>query len=318
MTGTPTDISAISAYEWWELVMFKKEGEAYPFPQQHIGRCLGPAPNFGTELCYHVLTTTGKVVPCSTLRSLTPAERANSNVIERIKEFDKYIYDKFGSPRNSAPEPEEIKVDDIEELSDNEIDEKAVSSLPEQYMWESYLDENNNFESEIPDASDHSSEEDYETFLNAKVLLPQNGAHMRSATVIGRSKTYDGMEIGKFNPNPELDTRVYDIMFPDGAIEQYASNIIAQNILDQVDTEGRHYQLFDKIINHRMDGNESKVKKGCLSTKGHQLQVEWKDGTVEWIPLKDMKESFPIETAEYAHQNNLHNQPACLVGSTCH
>ena len=88
-------------------------------------------------------------------------------------------------------------------------------------------------------------------------------------------------------------------MFPDGAIEQYASNIIAQNILNQVDSEGRHYQLFDKIIGHRTDGSESKVKRGCLSTKGHQLHVEWKDGTVEWIPLKDMKESFPVETAEF-------------------
>ena len=122
---------------------------------------------------------------------------------------------------------------------------------------------------------------------------------MESATVISRSKTYDGMDIENYNPNPELDTRVYDVMFPDGAIEQYASNIIAQNILNQVDSEGRHYQLFDKIIGHRTDGSESKVKRGCLSTKGHQLHVEWKDGTIEWIPLKDMKELFPVETAEY-------------------
>ena len=31
MTGQPTDISAISAFSWWEPVMYKKEGESFPF-----------------------------------------------------------------------------------------------------------------------------------------------------------------------------------------------------------------------------------------------------------------------------------------------
>ena len=102
----------------------------------------------------------------------------------------------------------------------------------------------------MPEVSDHKNEEEFETYLNAKILLPQNGAHMRAAKVIGRSKDFNGVNIGKYNPNPVLDTRVYDVMFPDGAIEQYASNIIADNLLNQVDPEGRHYQLFDKIIGH--------------------------------------------------------------------
>ena len=83
MTGTPTDISAICALEWWELVMFKKEGKSYPFSHQHIGRCLGPAPNFGTESCYNILTTTGKVVPCSTLRSMTASEKGKTKCFRK-------------------------------------------------------------------------------------------------------------------------------------------------------------------------------------------------------------------------------------------
>ena len=73
-----------------------------------------------------------------------------------------------------------------------------------------------------------------------------------------------------------------------------------------MDSEGPHYQLFDKIIDHRTDGTEGKVRRAFISNKGHQLQVEWKDGTIECIPLKDMKESFSIETAEYAHLYDLH------------
>ena len=73
---------------------------------------------------------------------------------------------------------------------------------------------------------------------------------------------------------------------------------------------GDTIRFFNKIVDHKTDGHESKDKKGCLTTKGHWLLVDWKDGTQQWIPLKDMKESFPLETAEFAHQNELHNLPA--------
>ena len=46
------------------------------------------------------------------------------------------------------------------------------------------------------------------------------------------------------------------------------------------------------------------------TTRGHHLKVLWKDGTKEWIPLKDMKEGFPVETAEYAREHKLLHLPA--------
>ena len=232
MTGTPTDISAISAFEWWELVKFKQEGKVFPFQHSHIGRCLGPAPNFGTELCYNVLTTTGKVIPVSTLRSLTPTEKSSPRMIEKIKKFDDFIYERFGDPRNSPDESLEHKNVKGESNEEEMPNEHIIDSLPEEYNWQTYLESTNDFKSDIPEVSDHKNEEEFETYLNAEVLLPQNGAHMRSAKVIGRAKDFDGMDIGSYNPNPLLDTRVYEVMFPDGAIEQYASNVIADNILN--------------------------------------------------------------------------------------
>jgi Reverse transcriptase (RNA-dependent DNA polymerase). len=41
-----------------------------------------------------------------------------------------------------------------------------------------------------------------------------------------------------------------------------------------------------------------------------RIMVEWKDGTVEWVPLKDLKELYPVELAEYAMANNLEKKPA--------
>jgi hypothetical protein len=46
------------------------------------------------------------------------------------------------------------------------------------------------------------------------------------------------------------------------------------------------------------------------TTKGWNLCVEWKDGTPSWEQLADLKESNPVEVAEYAAIKNLHDEPA--------
>jgi hypothetical protein len=38
--------------------------------------------------------------------------------------------------------------------------------------------------------------------------------------------------------------------------------------------------------------------------------VSWKDGSTDWIPLKDLKEANPIEVAEYAVANKIAEEPA--------
>ena len=40
------------------------------------------------------------------------------------------------------------------------------------------------------------------------------------------------------------------------------------------------------------------------------MQVEWKDGSSEWVPLVDLKHSNPLELAEYAVSNQLQEEPA--------
>ena len=43
----------------------------------------------------------------------------------------------------------------------------------------------------------------------------------------------------------------------------------------------------------------SSVKKRKVTTNGFKLEVEFVDGSSSWVPLKDLKESNPIETAEF-------------------
>ena len=46
------------------------------------------------------------------------------------------------------------------------------------------------------------------------------------------------------------------------------------------------------------------------STKGWELCVQWKDGSTTWEKLADMKESHPIECAEYAASQDIASEPS--------
>ena len=92
---------------------------------------------------------------------------------------------------------------------------------------------------------------DLDLYLNAEMLLPKNGEHIQAARVVGRSTGGDGKPIGEYNRNPILDTRIYNVMFPDGMIQQYAENLTSKNIYSKVNEEGYRYIIIDKIIDYR-------------------------------------------------------------------
>jgi hypothetical protein len=71
-------------------------------------------------------------------------------------------------------------------------------------------------------------------------------------------------------------------------------------------------------MDHRKDGNaisgdDSKIP-GMdhlqWTTKGWQLLVEWKDRSSNWIPLADLKNSYPVQVVEYAVNNKIALEPA--------
>ena len=38
--------------------------------------------------------------------------------------------------------------------------------------------------------------------------------------------------------------------------------------------------------------------------------MEWKDGSVDGVPLKDLKQSNPVELAEYSVANEISDEPS--------
>ena len=153
------------------------------------------------------------------------------------------------------------------------------------------------------------------------MLLPKNGVEMSSARVISRSKDKHGKVKGTYNKNPILDTRVYDGMFPDGATCQYAANVIAESMYSQVDSNGHHTLLLKEITDHRKSATAitiddkfivSKTGRKSLrkTTKGWDSLCLWRDGSSTWNPLKDLKESNPVDVAEYVVDNRISEEAA--------
>jgi hypothetical protein len=88
----------------------------------------------------------------------------------------------------------------------------------------------------------------------------------------------------------------------------------------QCDEEGNQFIMLQDIVGHKTDGHaveraDMYIKVGSnrqirKTTKGWHLCVEWKDGTTSCERLADLKESNPVEVAEYAATKNLHDEPA--------
>jgi hypothetical protein len=97
--------------------------------------------------------------------------------------------------------------------------------------------------------ADEVAPEVFDYLISAKVLLPK-GDVLLPACIISRKRDGEGNLIGTHHSNPIMDTRIYDVQFPDGHVESYAANVIAENIYAQVDDEGRRFLLLAEVMDH--------------------------------------------------------------------
>eukprot|EP00957_Ditylum_brightwellii_P071251 5416151-Ditylum_brightwellii.AAC.1 len=50
-----------------------------------------------------------------------------------------------------------------------------------------------------------------------------------------------------------MNTMVYNVEFPDRQVREYAANIIAENMLTQVDSDGHTKTLMESIVDYKKD-----------------------------------------------------------------
>ena len=79
--------------------------------------------------------------------------------------------------------------------------------------------------------------------------------------------------------------------------------------------------LMDEIINYRIKDDAVPMSEGTYktptgairkfkTTKVWELYIQWKDGSANWVALKDLKDSFPVEISDYALAKVITEEPA--------
>ena len=154
-----------------------------------------------------------------------------------------------------------------------------------------------------------------------ELLMDRGGNQPELAYVRKRLKDDNGNPIGRENENPIMDSCVYEIEYQDGHKAPVAANVIVENLFHQVNDDGLKTMVLDQVIGHRTDGSEvtdenafimstNGIKHRKRTTNGHQVLLKWKDSTSTWNQLKDVKDSYPFQLADYAIKNKLDQLPA--------
>ena len=295
------DISNLCQFGFYEWCHYRDD---LPFPndKERLGRCLGPARGEGNEMAQWILTSKATVVPRRSPRPLSVAE-LNSPNEEKIRAiFDAVIEKRYG---NRFGMLETAKPSNNDGDDDNE--------------WEPYSDsEEEKWEvPEIEDTVDSqgrplNQQPAYDKVLNQEIHLQlEQGKPKQRGVVKRRAAGPDMMERGRYDENPILNSMIYEVECDDGTLKEYAANVIAEHMWNSVDDDGYSSTMFDAIVdfkkdntavakNHKYFNTRTGQKRRRITTRGWKLLIRWTDGSEVWIPLKDMKNSHPVETAEFA------------------
>lgn len=306
VTGNTPDISEWVEFDWYEPLWYY-EADGFPSDKRLLGRWLGVAHRIGQAMCYWILPASGVAIARTTVQKISPDEMATDTVRAALQQYNQGIRDTIGDSvaDDNAPPPALGLVPQAHFLQDEDVDDDFTPFEPAATM---------------PEADEYDADA-YDAYISANVLLPKGDGYV-GGRVISRKRDGDGHPVGIRNQNPLLDTRVYNVEFPDGHVSEYAANVIAESVYSQVDEEGREYAILAEIMGHKSDGhavlpadmwiegNGSRNRHMRRTTKGWKLCVSWKDGTTSWEPLCNLKESNPVQVAEYAVTNNIADAPA--------
>ena len=91
-------------------------------------------------------------------------------------------------------------------------------------------------------------------------------------------------------------------------------------MLSNVESEFHHYKLLTEVTDHKRDDRNITNENGFIKSINGNLHwkrkncsckilVEWKYGSFDWVPLKYLKQSNPVELAEYSMVNEIIDEP---------
>ena len=307
ITGDTPDISEYLDFEFYDWVLHRSNAG---LGEVEVGRWLGVSHRVGRMMSYWVLPESGIPISVTTVQRMTNDERNTDEMKSRMEHYDdklKIVFDAEADITQGLRDVESYKIID----PDNEDPE--------------FFDE---FTRVIDDATlrhaddIHDVEVGSDPYVGMELALTRGGeGEAVHARVRRRLHDEEGNPVGSANTNPLLYSRAYEVEYADGFVDELTANIIAENLIAQVDDEGRRQMMLGEIMDHRVlpdaipqsQGtyvNSYGVKRRKMTTRGWEVLVEWKDGSTDWLALKDLKESYPVELAIYATNRNIQDEPA--------
>ena len=305
MHYTP-DISEYVSYTWFQWCWYFDESTK----SKRLCRWLGPAHQVGQAFCSYILLDNAKHIARSSVIGIEQEELKSEFMKDETSKFMISVESIIGNSR--------------EGIFDN--------TIPSSIYYNAFGDDTDADDNVLPygdelmDAKTETVDEAYlealDSYIGAEVVLNNKEAIPVLAKVKKRKRDAANLPIGEANANPILDTRVYELEFPDGRVEEYSVNVIAENLLNMADEDGWDTGLLEEIEEFRKDDsiaigiedgfriqpNGHKVP--VITTKGWDVKVRWKDKSTNWIPLTEIKEANPLEVAEAAIALKVDRQPA--------
>ena len=200
--------------------------------QPKLGRWLGAAHDVGQGLSYYVLTSKGTVKMRSSVSPLSAEDLASTEVSRLMSEFTEAVESTIGNYSNAivqahvdadaAADPYDLLLDD-DNLDDMDVEPQE-------------LDESGNIVqlNDLDDEFDSAYMEKNDPIIGTRIQLPHESGEAKEAVVIARKRNHDGTLIGTANDNPVLDSRIYEVQFPDGSYSEYSTNVLLENLYQQI------------------------------------------------------------------------------------
>ena len=337
MSGETADISQFCELGFYEWIMFREQPDHAQFPNDNpvLGRYLGPAIDVGPAMTAKILKSNGEVINRSTYRGLTDEEVARPAHIALREEFDENIAARYGPDCNPDDFPDIGLVDTPHYNSFDDVNVDLRHQDKEWLArWRKFtgmdgeegspdgMDDEDPFKIQAPATGidrEVPTPEQGDNYVGVSIMLPRGNSNARGK-VISRKRDTDGNPIGRADDNPIRDTRTYQVQFPDGEVAELTANVIAESMYASCDNQGNEYLLFDSIVDHKKNDRALTAATQPIMHNGHKslrqstigwyLCVQWLDGSTSWQSLKDLKESYPIEVAEYAVTMGIDHEPA--------
>ena len=298
LTGKRPEISEYLDFTFYDWCWYNDNAG---LGEMKLGRRLGVSHRIGSLMSYWVLTQKGNVISRTTISQVTNLEMKIESTKSCLQEFDIALTDRLNDEAHIIIEGGKSQpydwsnhifdedIDFVEEFH-SVVSNSGIKEVDEQFTPDTYDDR----------------------YLNMEFAVPRgDNTNPQYPKVTKRLRDTDGIPIGMANENPILDSRMYEVEYQDGTKASLAANYIAENLFAQVDQEGSRHILLDELNDYRVNSREVKLQDAFITrgtgnrrrretTVGWELLAQWKDGSTNWVSQKDLKESYPVQTAEYA------------------